>query len=60
MNSEPKQKRERFQQLTQNPKVKTAKSVCRRSAEKQDPPTVKKTYRLAQTKPTHSAKLLPS
>jgi hypothetical protein len=28
MNSDPKQKRERFQQLTQNPKVKTGKAFA--------------------------------
>jgi hypothetical protein len=60
MNSEPKQKRERFQQLTQNPKVKTAKVFAADLRKSKIHPTVKKTYRLAQTKPTHSAKLLPS
>jgi hypothetical protein len=28
MNSDPKQKRDRFQQLTQNPKVKTGKAFA--------------------------------
>jgi hypothetical protein len=55
MNSDPKQKRERVQQLAQNPKVKTGKVFAADLRKSKIHPTVKKTYRLAQTKPTVSA-----
>ena len=42
MNSEPKQKRERFQQLTQNPKVKTGKVFAADLRKSKIHPTVKK------------------
>jgi hypothetical protein len=42
MNSEPKQKRERFQQLTQNPKVKTGKAFAADLRKSKIHPTVKK------------------
>ena len=42
MNSDPKQKRERFQQLTQNPKVKTGKVFAADLRKSQIHPTVKK------------------
>ena len=42
MNSEPKQKRERFQQLTQNPKVKTGKVFAVDLRKSKIHPTVKK------------------
>jgi hypothetical protein len=42
MNSDPKQKRERFQQLTQNPKVKTGKAFAADLRKSQIHPTVKK------------------
>ena len=42
MNSDPKQKRERFQQLTQNPKVKTGKAFAAELRKSKVHPTVKK------------------
>ena len=54
MNSDPKQKRERFQQLTQNPKVKTGKVFAADLRKSKIHPTVKKLTDLAQTKPTVS------
>ena len=42
MNSEPKQKRERFQQLTQNPKLKTGKVFAADLRKSKIHPTVKK------------------
>jgi DNA-binding transcriptional regulator YiaG len=42
MNSDPKQKRERFQQLTQNPKVKTGKVFAADLRKSKIHPTVKK------------------
>jgi DNA-binding transcriptional regulator YiaG len=42
MNSEPKQKRERFQQLTQNPKVKTGKVFAADLRKSKIHPIVKK------------------
>jgi ubiquinone biosynthesis protein Coq4 len=42
MKAEPKQKRERFQQLTQNPKVKTGKVFAADLRKSQIHPTVKK------------------
>ena len=42
MNSDPKQKRERFQQLTQNPKVKTGKAFAADLRKSKIHPTVKK------------------
>jgi DNA-binding transcriptional regulator YiaG len=42
MNFNPKEKRERFQQLTQNPKVKTAKVFAADRRRSQIHPTVKK------------------
>jgi hypothetical protein len=41
MNSDPKQKRERFQQLTQNPKVKTGKVFAADLRKSQIHPKVK-------------------
>jgi DNA-binding transcriptional regulator YiaG len=42
MNSDPKQKRERFKKLTQNPKVKTGKVFAADLRKSQIHPTVKK------------------
>ena len=42
MNSDPKQKRERFQQLAQNPKVKTGKVFAADLRKSKIHPTVKK------------------
>ena len=42
MNPDPKQKRERFQQLTQNPKVKSGKVFAADLRKSQIHPTVKK------------------
>ena len=42
MNSDPKQKRERFKKLTQNPKVKTGKVFAADLRKSQSHPTVKK------------------
>jgi hypothetical protein len=42
MNSEPKHKRDRFQQLTQNPKVKTGKAFAADLRKSNMHPTVKK------------------
>jgi len=42
MNSDPKQKRERFQQLTQNPKVKPGKALAAELRKSKIHPTVKK------------------
>jgi DNA-binding transcriptional regulator YiaG len=42
MNSDPKQKRDRFQQLTQNPKVKTGKAFAADLRKSKIHPTVKK------------------
>jgi DNA-binding transcriptional regulator YiaG len=42
MNSDPKPKRERFQQLTQNPKVKTGKAFAAELRKSKVHPTVKK------------------
>jgi DNA-binding transcriptional regulator YiaG len=42
MNSDPKPKRERFEQLTQNPKVKTGKAFAAELRKSKVHPTVKK------------------
>jgi DNA-binding transcriptional regulator YiaG len=42
MNSDPKPKRERFQQLTENPKVKTGKAFAAELRKSKVHPTVKK------------------
>jgi len=48
MNSEPKQKRERVQQLTQIPKVKTGKAFAADLRKSKIHPTVKKSLNRSQ------------
>ena len=48
MDPDPKQKRERFQQLTQNPKVKTRKAFAADLRKSKIHPTVKKSLNRSQ------------